>query len=237
MHLLLRTVRSLVLVAVLLLVASCGDAPAELVSGQPGDDDSSQDVGQDGDDQDPVAPVEPPVSEYVRTVSSPEVVSATAATIDELVVTGDGSSLLVRFTNAAEPCALARAATTETESTVEVLLETGLNPNAAAMSCIAQVFAYEIETPLAAPVGDRELIAVPGAAVPPSGDPLEGAEFPTDQYLGLTQPEAEALGEVEQRVVRVGRIDDEMFGLTEDFIPTRVTIEIEAGIVVSATSG
>ena len=87
-------------------------------------------------------------------------------------------------------------------------------------------------------MGNRDVIAVAAATAPPATeDPFEGAVFPTDQYVGLTQLEAEALGEVEQRVVRVVRIDDEFFALTQDLSPTRVNIEIEAGVVVAATSG
>lgn len=254
MRLLMRTIRALLLAASLLLLAACGDSTADVDSGQPGDgDEPTEDVRQDDtsqevddeevddrvmDDQDSPAPVNGSDGDYVRTASQLEIMSPRTAAIDELVVTGDGTTVLVRYQNGSEPCALARVVATETDTRVEVLLETGLNPNAAAMTCIAGVFGYEIETQLTAPVGARELIAVAAEAVPPvSEDPFEGAEFPTDQYLGLTQPEAEALGEIEQRVVRIARIDDEIFGLTQDFVPTRVNIEIEDGVIVAATSG
>lgn len=264
MRLLMRTIRALLLAASLLLLAACGDSTADVDSGQPGDgDEPTEDVRQDDtsqqvddeevddpamddqdiddpdmDDQDSPAPGNGTDGDYVRTESQLEIVSPRTAAIDELVVTGDGTTVLVRYQSGSEPCALARVVATETDTRVEVLLETGLNPNAAAMTCIAGVFGYEIETQLTAPVGARELIAVAAEAVPPvSEDPFEGAEFPTDQYLGLTQPEAEALGEIEQRAVRIARIDDEIFGLTQDFVPTRVNIEIEDGVIVAATSG
>lgn len=239
MHLFTRTVRALLLATGLLLLASCGGSSDGGESSQPitQDDIDQDDISQDAGGQDPAAPIDAAAGDYVRTTSRPDLLSPTPATIDELVA-GDGENVLVRYMNGAEPCAWARVTTTETNTTVEVLLETGLNPDAAAMSCIAQISAYEIEAQLTAPVGDRELIASSAGLLPPAvEDPLDGAVFPTDQYLGLTESEAMALGDVEQRVVRVARIDDENFMLTEDFRPSRVNIEIEAGVVVTATSG
>ena len=157
---------------------------------------------------------------------------------DELLIAPDGRTVLVRFWNGVEPCSGARVTVTELGDTVEVVLETGANPNAATMTCIALAAAYEIAVPLAEPLGDRQLVAlVPAGGEPPANDPLDGAVFGTEQYLGLTLEEAEALAEVEQRPFRIGRIDDEFFALTEDYRPERVTVDIEAGVVVAAISG
>lgn len=67
----------------------------------------------------------------------------------------DDQRLLIRFQGAAEPCYGATVEVTETEDTVTVALREGLDPNAAAMSCIAQVFDYEVVAPLGAPLGER----------------------------------------------------------------------------------
>ncbi len=95
--------------------------------------------------------------DIVRTESRPEMISPQKAVIQS-VETIDDSTLGVRFQNGAEPCAAANVTVTETADSVTVLLETGLDPNAAAMSCIAQVFDYEIRVGLDAPIGDREII-------------------------------------------------------------------------------
>ncbi len=91
------------------------------------------------------------------TTSHPELVSAQKWLIDD-VITIDEQTLGVRYQAGAEPCSLANVTVTETDTSVTVLLETGLNPNAAAMSCIAQVFDYEIQVALDQPLGDREII-------------------------------------------------------------------------------
>lgn len=69
----------------------------------------------------------------------------------------DDSRLLIHFEGAAEPCSGASVSVTETAADVEILFQTGLDPNVAAMSCIAQVFNYEIVVQLDAPLGDRSI--------------------------------------------------------------------------------
>ena len=71
--------------------------------------------------------------------------------------------------------------------------------------CIAAILPYEIAVPLAAPLGDREIELVDPSevAAPPPTDPFEGAVFPTDQYLGLTEAEAAELAAIEQRPLRI----------------------------------
>lgn len=87
-----------------------------------------------------------------------DLISLQTTAPDEVIVDPtDGSQLLAHFVGAAEPCSGAAVTVTETDADVTVLLETGLDPNAAAMSCIAQVFDYEITVALDAPLGDRTI--------------------------------------------------------------------------------
>lgn len=184
----------------------------------------------------PPAPSEDPDTGWQRIEPMRNLLDPRPAQPEELLIASDGRTVLIRFWNGVPPCSGARASVTETATTVEVLLETGANPNAATMTCIALAGAYELAVPLDAPLAGRDLVAT-SAPAPPPGDPFEGAEFSTDQYLGLTLAEAEDLARVEQRPFRIGRIDDEQFALTMDFVANRVTVEVEAGIVVSAMGG
>lgn len=91
-------------------------------------------------------------------IARTDLISLQTTAPDEVVADPtDDSRLLVRFTGAAEPCSGAAVTVTETDADVTVLLETGLDPNVAAMSCIAQVFDYEITVALDAPLGDRTI--------------------------------------------------------------------------------
>lgn len=163
-----------VLLAALALVASaCGSDPEEIVAGSGGEDANEQVEQAEDETSDQTADESPDnmdedmVDEdhsddgmaLTPSESHPELVSGQPALISE-VVTIDDQTLGVRYEGAAEPCAMANVTVTETDASVEVALETGLNPNAAAMSCIAQVFNYEIQVSLDQPIGDREVIVV-----------------------------------------------------------------------------
>lgn len=95
--------------------------------------------------------------DYQLTESHPELISVQKAPIIGVEAIDD-QTLAVRYRNASEPCALANVTVTETGSDVTVLLETGLHPNAAAMTCIAQVIDYEIRVSLDEPLGDRQIV-------------------------------------------------------------------------------
>lgn len=56
-------------------------------------------------------------------------------------------------------------------------------------------------------------------------------------YVGLDKDEAIARAESEGRLWRIGREDDELFALTNDFVADRVTFEIDDGKVTTATFG
>ncbi|MGI9601757.1 MAG: hypothetical protein ACR2QE_07725 [Acidimicrobiales bacterium] len=84
---------------------------------------------------------------------------------------------------------------------------------------------------------------VPGTSVTTDtgGGRLNGGDAgPTpivDDYIGLTPAEAEALAEEKGVIYRVGRVDDEVFALTLDFVTSRITVEIDDGVVTVATVG
>lgn len=139
-----------------LLAGACGDGD-ETVAGADGQG-SETTLDQPEEQTSTTGGAEPDADSgrYQQTESHPELTSPQRADIAEVVAIDD-QRLAVRYEGAAEPCALANVTVTETDSSVTVLLETGLHPNAAAMSCIAQVFDYEIRVTLDAPLGDREI--------------------------------------------------------------------------------
>jgi len=95
---------------------------------------------------------------FTPTTARDDLISLQTTTPDEVIADPDDDSvLLIRFEGAAEPCSGAAVTVAETDADVAVVLETGLDPNAAAMSCIAMVFDYEIAVPLDAPLGDRTI--------------------------------------------------------------------------------
>jgi len=59
----------------------------------------------------------------------------------------------------------------------------------------------------------------------------------TEQYLGLTEQEAEALAQDEGHTIRVAGRDAECFALTMDYREDRVNIYLEDDTVVAATQG
>ena len=84
------------------------------------------------------------------------------------------------------------------------------------------------------------LVAVGGIAIAMAGgeggdDGLNETAVQGEAFVGLTISEATALADDEGRAWRVGRQDDEVFVLTDDLVPGRVTFEIDEGTVTSAT--
>ena len=136
-----------------LVAGACG-GDDEVVAESAADGDQEQtpnadDAQDDGGD--------PPSDGVVLTESRPDLISAQPGQIDS-VKPIDDQTLAVRYSNGSEPCSLANVTVTETETSISVDLETGLHPNAAAMSCIAQVVDYEIRVTLDQPIGDREIL-------------------------------------------------------------------------------
>jgi hypothetical protein len=84
------------------------------------------------------------------------------------------------------------------------------------------------------------LVAVGGIAIAMAGgeggdDGLNETAVQGEAFVGLTISEATALADDEGRAWRVGRQDDEVFVLTDDLVPGRVTFEIDDGTVTSST--
>lgn len=153
------------LLVLALILAACGSSGDDVDAGAGSDGaaDGAQDDGSDdatttttsaGDDQ-----ADGGSDGYQATTSDPSLISATVTTIDE-VVTIDDQTIGVRYSNGSEPCSLANVTVVESDTDITVTLETGLHPNAAAMSCIAQVLDYEIQVALDAPIGDRTIVPV-----------------------------------------------------------------------------
>jgi hypothetical protein len=255
------------LAAACLVLAACGTDPAaEVTSGNSGDTDPAAETPVDGDaddgtgndgsgDGDAAAPGEadpddqtgriegaPAMNDYQSTLPMNELLDPQTAVIDELVVDDDDRTVRVRYQNGVEPCSGARVSLIESAERVEIRLETGANVDAAAMTCIAMIQGYEQTVTLTQPLGDRELIAVvpdgdQAAAPPTADDPMAGATFSSDYYIGLSRAEAEDLASTEGRDLRVAVEDGEAFMLTSDFSPSRVNIELVDGIVADAWGG
>ena len=158
--------RTLVLVtAILVLVAACGDdAGEEVVAGSPGDGSTTT--------VDPDAPVSSPADDgsttapgttWARIEPTRDLVSPVVVTPDELVVDPtDDSTVLVHFYGGVQECFGARATAEETPDRVRITLELGSRADAGDRACIEIAEAQELAVTLAAPVGDRELVATPG---------------------------------------------------------------------------
>jgi len=228
-----RALRSLsaTLLAVVLLVGACADSgstPQTSPPLAPDDDVTISTPDRPATDQEPGAE---PTEGWAPLTPRFDMRSEQLIAPEQVLPTTDGQAILVRFWGGVEPCFGARVELAEFDDSVEVQLFSGLPPGAEVTTCIAMAVAYEIEVPLLSPLGDRQIvIAGPGQA---PGDGLQDAVFETDQYLGLTLDEAKELAGIEGRVLRVARIDDQVFALTEDFDPSRVNIEIDDGVVVA----
>ena len=113
--------------------------------------DETIDVGAPGENPaettDGFTPMTPRTDLVQLKVSEPEIMADPA----------DNTRLLLHFEGAAEPCAGAAVSVVESDTDVSIVFQTGLDPNVAAMSCIAGVFDYEIVVQLDAPLGDRTI--------------------------------------------------------------------------------
>ncbi|MEM9134120.1 MAG: hypothetical protein AAF962_11000 [Actinomycetota bacterium] len=81
----------------------------------------------------------------------------------------------------------------------------------------------------------------------PSPDDTEPSEDPEDAlgppievavgFEGLTEAEGRELAESEGRPFRIARSDEEVFALTMDLVPNRVTVELDDGVITLAVLG
>ena len=70
-----------------------------------------------------------------------------------------------------------------------------------------------------------------------SSKPSSSNPASAQSYVGLTKQRAIARADAAGQPWRIGREDDEQFMLTQDFVPDRVTFEIDDGKVTKATLG
>jgi len=188
-------------------------------------------------------PMEP--GTYQPVAAMDDMVDPQPAPIDEVIVGGDGQSITVRYQNGYEPCSGARVKVIEDDLTIEILLETGLHPNVAAMSCLAGTTGYEQTLILDSPIGEREVMwtqASPAESEQSAGQAEnqpdnESDEDVIDAFIGLDLDEAEAKAEAQGRAFRVAELDGEPMMLTADVVTTRVNVTVENGIVQSGYLG
>lgn len=157
-----RVLGLLAIVATLCLTAAaCGsddeaiedtDLPVQNDDDGNDDDGAGSDNGSDEPDPGDVTPG------YTLLTPRSDLVSLEPGVPAEIIIDpGDDQRLLLHFEGAAEPCSGAAVDVEETDSSVTIDFQIGLDPNAAAMSCIAQVFEYEVIIRLDAPLGDRTI--------------------------------------------------------------------------------
>lgn len=153
------TALAAVFVAAALVLSACSDEPDEIIAvSDPSGEDTPAETTEDDtmDDQ----PVTDPATDgrWERTRTRSDLIQTQPATPIEVVVDPDDDAVvLVRYEGAAEPCSGVDVELIESDDAVEVQLISGLDPDVAAMSCIAGVFDYEVAVPLSAPLGDRSL--------------------------------------------------------------------------------
>ncbi|MGW4482126.1 hypothetical protein [Rhodococcus triatomae] len=81
-------------------------------------------------------------------------------TFESYTVTGAaGDRVAVHFDSGAPECFGADAAVTETDASVTIALRTGTLPAAVGKACTMQIVPATLEVPLAAPLGDRQVVA------------------------------------------------------------------------------
>ena len=85
---------------------------------------------------------------YEPTAAMHDITDPRLHQVDDVVVSEDDTVLGIRYEAAVEPCSGALAEVVETADRVTVALMTGLNPDAATMTCIAAVQRYELAVAL-----------------------------------------------------------------------------------------
>jgi hypothetical protein len=89
---------------------------------------------------------------------------------------------------------------------------------------------------VAAACGDDEESASTTAETVAPADGEEALEFDESIVVGLSVEEAETAAEEAGFTVRIARQDGEDLALTMDFIPNRVNVEVEDGVVTGVVS-
>lgn len=92
--------------------------------------------------------------------AEPDLVDAHPITFESYTVTGDaGDRIAVHFDSGAPECFGADATVTETDAAVTIALRTGTVPAAVGKACTMQIVPATLEVPLAAPLGDRQVVS------------------------------------------------------------------------------
>jgi len=229
-----RTITTL-LFALGLAVAACGGDPVPVAT-DGGDDDAGgeQVLAEPGVDGEPVAE-EPAAVEETLITDGDAVDPRVTAPSDVVLNPADPTELWVRFTGGDPNCTAASATLlTETPDALAIELLVGITQDALARSCVVGEFNLRVDVTLNES-GEGKSISW----TQPAGEeaPLVTPDLSTDDFVGLTQADAEALADENLIPSRIGRIDAESFALTEDFNPGRLTFEIDDGIVTSAALG
>ena len=221
------------------VIAACGGDSTPVATGA-GDDGEPISVEADdgvGDGAEPLPLEEPDVADIEESViTNGDIVDPMITTPAEVLLNPDDpAELWVRFTGGDPNCTAANATLlTETTEAIAVELQVGITQDALARSCVAGEFNLRVDVTLRES-GEGKAISW----TQPAGDeaPLVTPDLSTDDFVGLTQAEAEAIAEENLIPNRIGRIDGEFFDLTEDFNPGRLTFEVDDGIVTLAVLG
>lgn len=240
-----RNFFTVLVVALALVLASCGDDGSAVTAGDGSESEgSTTDVEEDGqlvapgESPETTAPNEPvdppPVDEDVITDFDP--VDGQITGPDSVVLNpADPTELWIRFVGSDVNCTAATVTLlTETPEDIAFELVVGITSDALARSCRAGEFNLRVDLALnedgtgkriswTQPAGERPQLVTPDLAV-------------TD-FVGLAQDEAVAIADENLIPWRIGRVDGEGLALTEDFNPGRLTFEIEDGVVTSAVLG
>lgn len=72
---------------------------------------------------------------------------------------------------------------------------------------------------------------------PDAADQVEISVDRAEAVIGMSEAEAEECAASLGWGYRVGRRDEEIFLLTADYVPSRITVEVESGRVVSVSVG
>lgn len=217
------------LFTIAILLAACGSDAAP--------------VSTAGDDGGEPLPREDETAEEITVAPNDETVITNGDAVDPRVTTpgevvlnpDDPTELWVRFVGGDPNCTAARATLLmETPDAVSVELLVGITQDALARSCQAGEFNLRVDVALSESAEGK---AIGWTQAPAPDAPLVTSDLSTDDFVGLTQSEAEAIAREALIPFRVTRVDDKAFDVTDDDRPERLNFRIDDGVVTSASLG
>ena len=147
----------------------------------------------------------------------------------------DPTELWVRFVGGDPNCTAASARLlNETITLISFELVVGLTQDAPSRSCVEGEFNLRVNLALTFSGAAKTITWSQPIELQA---PLVTPDLSTDDFVGLTQDEAEAIADENDIAHRTLRIDQESFAVTEDIDPGRLNFEIDDGIVTSASLG